>query len=657
MTARTSETSDSTHSLVLVTDGDENEFRSQFSDTALTVCDETTLEQTLEADTYDGVIVTTPDPDSLERSLRTVRAHDRAMATVVAPPEGRGSEHLATVALREGATEYVPSTEAATRRERVLECVSTTWSTQIASITDVLTNRLPDEVFVLTADGTYLDVNVNPEAADLYTVSADELYGRTLHDAFPTQTADRLLDSIHQSLETDTIQSVEYEAETTDGRRRFEGRVIPIDRPVQGTRAVVWLARDITERVRRERALRRQRDNLETLNRINDVVHRVIRTLVEAPTRSAIEDAVCEHLVESPLYCGSWIGEPSGDGDVVFRTGSGDARLFLERVQAIETTTERPTARAIRTRETQTSNNLAGEAQLPAPLKDAVERHDITSAIIVPIVHGERVYGTLSVLACRSDAFSDEEQNAFRLLGETIGFAINAVDTRQLLLADAVSVLEFRIDGGTSFGFDLTEQYDCVSTLEWGGKTADGTTLHYVTITGADAATVESVARNHDSVEAYRVISDSDERVSLELQLTASAVGTLADYGATIRDLSVEDGVGQITAEVPRDANVRDLVDALQRIYENTELLARREVDRSVATASERRTHVRERLTDRQLMALRLAYYGGFFDWPRGSTGEEIADAMDISAPTMHQHLRKALDEVLSAFFEDVDDP
>lgn len=50
-------------------------------------------------------------------------------------------------------------------------------------------------------------------------------------------------------------------------------------------------------------------------------------------------------------------------------------------------------------------------------------------------------------------------------------------------------------------------------------------------------------------------------------------------------------------------------------------------------------------------VALRLAYYGGYLDWPRGSTGEEVAEAMGVSPPTLHQRLRKAQRALLDEFF------
>ncbi|WP_438267412.1 helix-turn-helix domain-containing protein [Haladaptatus halobius] len=45
------------------------------------------------------------------------------------------------------------------------------------------------------------------------------------------------------------------------------------------------------------------------------------------------------------------------------------------------------------------------------------------------------------------------------------------------------------------------------------------------------------------------------------------------------------------------------------------------------------------------------AYNAGFFEWPRESTGEEVADSLGVLAPTFHQHLRASERKLLAVFF------
>ena len=57
-------------------------------------------------------------------------------------------------------------------------------------------------------------------------------------------------------------------------------------------------------------------------------------------------------------------------------------------------------------------------------------------------------------------------------------------------------------------------------------------------------------------------------------------------------------------------------------------------------------------LSTRQVEVLELAHEAGYFDWPRGTDAETLADRFDISHATFLEHLRKAerkvIDETLS---------
>lgn len=57
-------------------------------------------------------------------------------------------------------------------------------------------------------------------------------------------------------------------------------------------------------------------------------------------------------------------------------------------------------------------------------------------------------------------------------------------------------------------------------------------------------------------------------------------------------------------------------------------------------------------LTDRQRAAVEAAYFSGFFEWPRDSSGEEVAESLDITSPTFHQHVRAAENKVFTALFD-----
>ncbi|ARS88684.1 bacterio-opsin activator domain-containing protein [Natrarchaeobaculum aegyptiacum] len=646
--------------LLIIETGEKSHLRPQIEESDWSVAETAVaeLESALARCDPTAVVIELEHPERVRDCLE--RIHESGtQVTVVAPPTG--SEAVAAAALRGGATEYAPL-ECEDAVERVSDAVATGVDPtaeqdgdddEAPSYHRIIANELPDEAFVVDEDGTYLEAKVRPESADLYTVSADELIGSRLTEAFPQDVADRLRACLERAIETGEVQSIEYAAETTGGTRQFEARVVPTAERIDGRRAVVWLARDITERVRRERELRSRQTELETLNRINAVGQQVIETLVEMPGQNAIERDVCAQLVDSELYCGSCIAELGPDGELVYRTGEGEATTYLGRIREMGLDGECPTRWAAQSADVETVTHVLETEPLPDPLQSAAREDDVGAVISVPIKHEDTTYGVLTVLSGREDAFSDNEEEAFALFGEIIGFTIMSIRNRQLLFSDSIVELEFRIDGGDTFSFDLTERYDCTCSLEWTGTTTSGQTFQYVTVEGLDGTTVLEEAADHESVETCRLIHDGGDQCTIEMRLERSGVRTLSNHGVTIRDVSVEGGVGTCLVEVSPDADVREIADALGSIYENTELVARRTVDRAVQTAAERRKRILDELTDRQLTTIRLAYYGGYFEWPRQSTGEEIAEAMDVSAPTMHQHLRKGLKTILGEFFED----
>jgi predicted DNA binding protein len=52
------------------------------------------------------------------------------------------------------------------------------------------------------------------------------------------------------------------------------------------------------------------------------------------------------------------------------------------------------------------------------------------------------------------------------------------------------------------------------------------------------------------------------------------------------------------------------------------------------------------------MTALRRAHASGFYEWPRGTSGDTLAESMDIVRSTYHQHLRSAEKKLVEAFLE-----
>jgi PAS domain S-box-containing protein len=117
------------------------------------------------------------------------------------------------------------------------------------------------------------------------------------------------------------------------------------------------------------------------------------------------------------------------------------------------------------------------------------------------------------------------------------------------------------------------------------------------------------------------------------------------------RDLldAVGDGLYQLDAEgriVAVDASLAELIGhAREDLFGRPAAEFLREGDVSTAEST-----VRAMLEN----DLETAYHAGFFEWPRDSSGEELADALGIAPATFTQHLRTAERKLLDALFEEL---
>ena len=82
------------------------------------------------------------------------------------------------------------------------------------------------------------------------------------------------------------------------------------------------------------------------------------------------------------------------------------------------------------------------------------------------------------------------------------------------------------------------------------------------------------------------------------------------------------------------------MVDRVREAFPRLELTAQRQHRETAATPGEFTTRLEQRLTDRQREALETAHAMGYFEWPRGNTGEDVAEALDVTQPTINKHLR-----------------
>jgi PAS domain S-box-containing protein len=113
-----------------------------------------------------------------------------------------------------------------------------------------LLNVIPDLMFRLSRDGTFLDYHAEPT----YLVMPREaiIGGNLRQMPAPDGVVDSMFEKIQAALDTNRIQTLEYPLQTASGLRDFEARVI-----AAGPNEVVAIVRDVTARKQAEHSLHR----------------------------------------------------------------------------------------------------------------------------------------------------------------------------------------------------------------------------------------------------------------------------------------------------------------------------------------------------------------------------------------------------------------
>lgn len=415
------------------------------------------------------------------------------------------------------------------------------------------------------------------------------------------------------------------------------------------------------ERVERESELSTQRDalaertdRLEQLHEFNELLRLINRALVEADTLGEITQTVCDHLVSAETVSFAWIGEQYRTHEELREIArSGDAHdRYLHDLKALILDSEdpspsegsEPTARALASGRTVTVDDTSVEFREHSWRKRAFSS-GIQSVISVPLAYKNLEYGVLSVYSDQTNTFAGEFGDLLSELGTTIAKAINDIETKRSLRSESTVEIDLCVEDPDALLSTLSTELDEPIAIDGVIPRGDGRSIVYLSTRGDPGELTSLVA-----VESVRRLGDGGD-ASVEVTVTRPPINErLADYGANVEELAVDGDVIRTTLTLPLSADIRTLIEQLQGDYRSAELVARRERD-PAGKSTNQVSSVEDRLTDRQLEAVRTAYLNGYFNWPRTNTGEEVAEALGITQPTFNRHLRTVERELFSSLF------
>ncbi|MFO7832722.1 MAG: helix-turn-helix domain-containing protein, partial [Halohasta sp.] len=208
---------------------------------------------------------------------------------------------------------------------------------------------------------------------------------------------------------------------------------------------------------------------------------------------------------------------------------------------------------------------------------------------------------------------------------------LTSEETRLVELSSAQLFEPFVAAADSEFQIDIDEVV----------RLPDGTALEYLTATGIPTKTVHSVVAEDSTVFDTKLLQSTDEVCRLEVHVEDSTVPLVfEDLGGQVISLSKtqRDGSVVLTGRLPGDLDLRTALGEIRRVCSDIEVVSH-ELDYSPRLLY---NIVKDVLTEKQLTAVQMAYYGGYFETPRESSGDELAARLGITRQTYNRHLRKA---------------
>lgn len=583
-----------------------------------------------------------------------------------------GDEHVAGRAIDAGVSGYLPK-ESATTGEALVEKISNLSVTEIRSAGD---EQLPEPtadtiiravdeapVGITISDPSLPDnplIYLNDAYVEMTGYSKEYVLGRNCRFLQGPDTEEEPIAEMSKAIEKQEPVSVELLNYREDGTP-FWNRVTiaPLFDEEGDLSHYVGFQEDVTERkeaeaIAKQRAdsLREERQALErVLGRVSGLINDVSHVLVNAATREEVEQQVCSEIASTDGYTHAWIGESKAVGSGVTIQ---IAETESEPAQVVQTVTDTSEEQSILSEvlEEGTVRVISDAESLPEEMAPA--SFGAVSVAFVPLTYRRTTYGILAVYAEQSAVLDRRECKILEAIGQMVASGINAVETKQVLTGDHVTELGFEI---TDELFPLIELSNAVDgSVSYNGSTVNNENVFRAFVTMSEPEKdFDDLIDSCASISDGFVISRQEDKLAASIEFEGMELfRELAEYGATLRDLSVSgsSGTAQIHIDLPVEGDVRSVLSELEAAYDGVTLIRQRERERDPRPTAEFVATVTGKLTNRQYTALETAYLSDYFEFPRPVSGEELADSMGISRQTYHQHLRAAQQKLLTEFFE-----
>ena len=315
-----------------------------------------------------------------------------------------------------GAVSYEGTLEDVTEQKRAEEARS--WLAAIVESSE-------DAIIGTTPEGLIQSWNTGAER--LYGYSAAEAIGRSVEMTAAPERVEEIRDvrrRVHAGERMSGFETV---------RRRKDGRPVHVSLSVSPIRhagalaGISIVARDITERLQADAAVRRANRALRTLSACNDA-------LIRATDAGTLLREICRIVVEVGGYRFAWIGVAEDDPGRTVRplTCAGIEEGYLRALEVTWADTEHgrgPAGVAVRTGTASVCRDVLDDPSF-APWRDEALARGFASVLAVPLALDRVSRGVLTIYGVEAGAFDPEEVRLISELATDAAYGLEVLHVR-----------------------------------------------------------------------------------------------------------------------------------------------------------------------------------------------------------------------------------
>ncbi|WP_336022720.1 MEDS domain-containing protein [Halobellus salinisoli] len=405
---------------------------------------------------------------------------------------------------------------------------------------------------------------------------------------------------------------------------------------------------------RKNSELERQNERLRRVERINEVFQRLSDVLISASTRREILTAACDDLTTIEDVAFAWVGGFDTATEQLENIHiAGDPDGYFDAIASEwEATETEPSWAAAMTRDSQSVQNVRSPTPMQDWRKEALQR-GVRSVISLPLLYDEELHGVLTVYLRDARVLDEEVRGVFERLSGLVARTINGIERKRALVGDRVTEVKLRLHSDEHAAIQLVSELDCQFVLE-GVVPADDESFHVFAGIDTPPEQLLDFVETAPVVETATVVTERESDYLYECAVTGDCfLEFLLEHNVVPKTLVANNESAHTVLDLPGEKSVSEFMHAFRRRYPEVELVSKNQRERTVRTPAGFRADIQQSLTQRQLETLKTAYFGGYFEWPRDTSTEELAEMLGVTHPTISRHLREAHRRVLTEIFGD----